>query len=276
MSGQINIVSTPIGNLKDITLRAIETLKSVDLILAEDTRIAKKLLNHFSINNRLESFNEKNEALKNENLIKKIKEGKNIAIISDAGTPLINDPGFKLIRSARKENIKVTPIPGCTAVIAGLSASGISTDKFTFLGFLPRTKIKRRKNLSQLLHKQETLIFFESVHRIESTIIDMKELFGIERKAVLCKEITKIYESFIGSNFMEIADYIKEHQDKLKGEFTIIIEGNREPTIDLQKIDNILDILQSEISSKDAVKICSIITGYTKSIIYKRLLERKQ
>jgi len=276
MSGQINIVSTPIGNLKDITLRAIETLKSVDLILAEDTRIAKKLLNHFSINNRLESFNDKNEAVKNENLIKKIKEGKNIAIISDAGTPLINDPGFKLIRFARKENIKVTPIPGCTAVIAGLSASGISTDKFTFLGFLPRTKIKRRKNLSQLVHKQETLIFFESVHRIESTIIDMKELFGTERKAVLCKEITKIHESFIGNNFLDITDYIKEHQDKLKGEFTIIIEGNREKTIDLKKIDNILDILQSEISSKDAVKICSIITGYTKSIIYKRLLERKQ
>ena len=276
MSGQINIVSTPIGNLKDITLRAIETLKSVDLILAEDTRIAKKLLNHFSINNTLESFNDKNEDLKNENLIKDLKEGKNIAIISDAGTPLISDPGFKLIRSAREENIKVTPIPGCTALIAGLSASGISSDKFTFLGFLPRTKIKRRKNLRQLIHKQETLIFFESVHRIGSTIADMKELFGQERKAVLCKEITKIYESFIGNNFKEITDYIKEHQDKLKGEFTIIVEGNRELTIDLQKIDKILDILQSQISSKDAIKICSIITGYKKSTIYKRLLERKQ
>jgi len=276
MSGQINIVSTPIGNLKDITLRAIETLKSVDLILAEDTRIAKKLLNHFSINNTLESFNDKNEDLKNENLIKDLKEGKNIAIISDAGTPLISDPGFKLIRSAREESIKVTPIPGCTALIAGLSASGISSDKFTFLGFLPRTKIKRRKNLRQLIHKQETLIFFESVHRIGSTIADMKELFGQERKAVLCKEITKIYESFIGNNFMEITDYIKEHQDKLKGEFTIIVEGNRELTIDLQKIDKILDILQSQISSKDAIKICSIITGYKKSTIYKRLLERKQ
>ena len=276
MSGQINIVSTPIGNLKDITLRAIETLKSVDLILAEDTRIAKKLLNHFSINNTLESFNDKNEDLKNENLIKDLKEGKNIAIISDAGTPLISDPGFKLIRSAREESIKVTPIPGCTALIAGLSASGISSDKFTFLGFLPRTKIKRRKNLRQLVHKQETLIFFESVHRIGSTIADMKDLFGQERKAVLCKEITKIYESFIGNNFMEITDYIKEHQDKLKGEFTIIVEGNRELSIDLQKIDKILDILQSQISSKDAIKICSIITGYKKSTIYKRLLERKQ
>ncbi len=226
MAGQLNIVSTPIGNLKDITLRAIETLKSVDLILAEDTRVAKKLLNHFSINNRLESFNEKNEDLKNRDLIKKLKEGKNIAIISDAGTPLISDPGFKLIRSAREENINVNPIPGCTAVIAGLSASGISSDKFTFLGFLPRTKIKRRKDLKKLIHRQETLIFFESVHRIESTISDMKELFGMDRRAVLCKEITKIYESFIGSNFMEISDYIKQHRDKLKGEFTIIIHSS--------------------------------------------------
>ena len=276
MAGQLNIVSTPIGNLKDITLRAIETLKSVDIILAEDTRVAKKLLNHLSINNRLESFNEKNEDIKNKDLIKKLKEGKNIAIISDAGTPLISDPGFKLIRSAREENINVTPIPGCTAVIAGLSASGISSDKFTFLGFLPRTKIKRRKDLKKLIHRQETLIFFESVHRIESTITDMKELFGIERRAVLCKEITKIYESFIGNNFMEISDYIKQHQDKLKGEFTVIVERSKELTIDLQKIDKVLDILQSEMSSKDAIKICSIVTGYKKSIIYKRALERKQ
>ncbi len=276
MAGQINIVSTPIGNLNDITLRAIETLKSVDLILAEDTRVAKKLLNHFSINNTLESFNEENEDLKNENLIKHLKEGKNIAIISDAGTPLISDPGFKLIRSAREENINVTPIPGCSAVIAGLSASGVSCDKFTFLGFLPRTKIKRRKDLKKLIHREETLIFFESVHRIESTITDMKEIFGIERRAVLCKEITKIYESFLGSNFIEISDYIKEQQDILKGEFTIIVEGNRELNIDLQKIDKVLEILQSEMSSRDAIKICSIVTGYKKSIIYKRFLEIKQ
>ena len=276
MSGQINIVSTPIGNLKDITLRAIETLESVDLILAEDTRVAKKLLNHFSINNTLESFNNKNENLKNENLIKKLKEGKNIAIISDAGTPLISDPGFKLIRSAREENINVTPIPGCTAVIAGLSASGISSDKFTFLGFLPRTKIKRRKELKKHIHRRETLIFFESVHRIDSTIKDMKELFAKNRKAVLCKEITKIYESFIGNDFLEISNYIKEHRDKLKGEFTIIVEGNKESTIDLQMIDNLLDILQSEMSSKNAIKICSIITGYKRSTIYNRVLERKQ
>ena len=276
MSGQINIVSTPIGNLQDITLRAIETLKSVDLILAEDTRVAKKLLQKFSINNTLESFSELNENSKNKDLIKKLRKGKSIAIISDAGTPLISDPGYKLIRSARKENIKVTPIPGCSAVIASLTASGISTDKFTFLGFLPRATIKKRKEIKKLLRREETLIFFESVHRIESTINDMKELFGKERRAVLCKEVTKIYESFIGNNFSEISEYINKNQDKLKGEFTIIVEGERQSNVDFQKIDGLLDLLESEMTPKSAIKICSLITGYKKSIIYDRSLERKR
>lgn len=276
MLGQINIVSTPIGNLKDITLRAIETLKSVDLILAEDTRVAKKLLQNFSIKNNLESFSEINEDSKNERLIEKLKQGNSIAIISDAGTPLISDPGYKLIRCARQENIKITPVPGCTAVIASLSASGISTDKFTFLGFLPRTKIKKRKDLKKLLNREETLIFFESVHRVESTIKEMKEIFGEDRRAVLCKEVTKIYESFIGNSLSEISRFLKDNQDKLKGEFTIILDGKRQSDIDFHMIDKILDLLEPEMTSKSAIKICSIITGYKKSIVYKYSLERKR
>ena len=276
MLGQINIVSTPIGNLKDITLRAIETLKSVDLILAEDTRVAKKLLQSFSIKNNLESFSEINEDSKNERLIEKLKQGNSIAIISDAGTPLISDPGYKLIRCARQENIKITPVPGCTAVIASLSASGISTDKFTFLGFLPRTKIKKRKELKKLLNREETLIFFESVHRVESTIKEMKEIFGEDRRAVLCKEVTKIYESFIGNSLSEISRFLKDNQDKLKGEFTIILDGKRQSDIDFHMIDKILDLLEPEMTSKSAIKICSIITGYKKSIVYKHSLERKR
>jgi len=276
MLGQINIVSTPIGNLKDITLRAIETLKSVDLILAEDTRVAKKLLHSFSIKNNLESFSEINEDSKNEKLIEKLKQGNSIAIISDAGTPLISDPGYKLIRCARQENIKITPVPGCSAVIASLSASGISTDKFTFLGFLPRTKIKKRKELKKLLNREETLIFFESVHRVESTIKEMKEIFGEDRRAVLCKEVTKIYESFIGNNLSEISGFLNDNQDKLKGEFTIILDGKRQSDIDFHMIDKILDLLEPEMTSKSAIKICAIITGYKKSIVYKHSLERKR
>ena len=143
MPGQLNIVSTPIGNLGDITFRAIEVLKSVDLILAEDTRVAKKLLNHYAIENKIVSFNLINENQKTKTLIKKLKQGENIALIADAGTPLISDPGYFLIRSAREESIQVVPIPGCSAAIAALTASGISSDKFTFYGFLPKTKAKQ-------------------------------------------------------------------------------------------------------------------------------------
>ncbi|SVB56256.1 uncharacterized protein METZ01_LOCUS209110, partial [marine metagenome] len=176
MPGQLNIVSTPIGNLRDITFRAIEVLKSVDLILAEDTRVAKKLLNHYAIENKIASFNLINENQKTKTLIKKLKEGKNIALIADAGTPLISDPGYLLIRSAREESIQVTPVPGCSAAIAALTASGISSDRFTFYGFLPKTKVKRTKELIKFTNRPETLIFYESVHRIVNTIESMKEI----------------------------------------------------------------------------------------------------
>ena len=275
MPGQLNIVSTPIGNLRDITFRAIEVLKSVDLILAEDTRVAKKLLNHYAIENKLTSFNLINENQKTKTLIKKLKEGKNIALIADAGTPLISDPGYLLIRSAREESIQVTPVPGCSAAIAALTASGISADKFTFYGFLPKTKVKRAKELRKLTNRSETLIFYESVHRIVNTIESMKEIFGENRNAVLCKEITKLYESFLGSNLLEISNYLSTNPDRLKGEFTIIVQGERNTSIDYEKIDFILSLLTLELSLKSSIKICAKITGYSKKIIYTHALEKQ-
>ncbi|HIF19015.1 MAG TPA: 16S rRNA (cytidine(1402)-2'-O)-methyltransferase [Gammaproteobacteria bacterium] len=275
MPGQLNIVSTPIGNLRDITFRAIEVLKSVDLILAEDTRVAKKLLNHYAIENKLTSFNLINENQKTKTLIKQLKEGKNIALIADAGTPLISDPGYLLIRSAREESIQVTPVPGCSAAIAALTASGISADKFTFYGFLPKTKVKRAKELRKLTNRSETLIFYESVHRIVNTIESMKEIFGENRNAVLCKEITKLYESFLGSNLLEISNYLSTNPDRLKGEFTIIVQGERNTSIDYEKIDFILSLLTLELSLKSSIKICAKITGYSKKIIYTHALEKQ-
>lgn len=275
MPGQLNIVSTPIGNLRDITFRAIEVLKSVDLILAEDTRVAKKLLNHYAIENKITSFNLINENQKTKTLIKKLKEGKNIALIADAGTPLISDPGYLLIRSAREESIQVTPVPGCSAAIAALTASGISSDKFTFYGFLPKTKVKRAKELRKLTNRSETLIFYESVHRIVNTIESMKEIFGENRNAVLCKEITKLYESFLGSNLLEISNYLSTNPDRLKGEFTIIVQGERNTSIDYEKIDFILSLLTLELSLKSSIKICAKITGYSKKIIYTHALEKQ-
>jgi 16S rRNA (cytidine1402-2'-O)-methyltransferase len=275
MPGQLNIVSTPIGNLRDITFRAIEVLKSVDLILAEDTRVAKKLLNHYAIENKITSFNLINENQKTKTLIKKLKEGKNIALIADAGTPLISDPGYLLIRSAREESIQVTPVPGCSAAIAALTASGISADKFTFYGFLPKTKVKRAKELRKLTNRSETLIFYESVHRIVNTIESMKEIFGENRNAVLCKEITKLYESFLGSNLLEISNYLSTNPDRLKGEFTIIVQGERNTSVDYEKIDFILSLLTLELSLKSSIKICAKITGYSKKIIYTHALEKQ-
>ena len=275
MPGQLNIVSTPIGNLRDITFRAIEVLKSVDLILAEDTRVAQKLLNHYAIENKITSFNLINENQKTKTLIKKLKEGKNIALIADAGTPLISDPGYLLIRSAREESIQVTPVPGCSAAIAALTASGIASDKFTFYGFLPKTKVKRAKELRKLTNRSETLIFYESVHRIVNTIESMKEIFGENRNAVLCKEITKLYESFLGSNLLEISNYLSTNPDRLKGEFTIIVQGKRNTSIDYEKIDFILSLLTLELSLKSSIKICAKITGYSKKIIYTHALEKQ-
>ena len=275
MPGQLNIVSTPIGNLRDITFRAIEVLKSVDLILAEDTRIAQKLLNHYAIENKITSFNLINENQKTKTLIKKLKEGKNIALISDAGTPLISDPGYLLIRSAREESIQVIPVPGCSAAIAALTASGIASDKFTFYGFLPKTKVKRAKELRKLTNRSETLIFYESVHRIVKTIESMKEIFGENRNAVLCKEITKLYESFLGSNLLEISNYLSNNPERLKGEFTIIVQGKRNTSIDYEKIDFILSLVTLELSLKSSIKICAKITGYSKKIIYAHALEKQ-
>ena len=275
MPGQLNIVSTPIGNLRDITFRAIEVLKSVDLILAEDTRVAQKLLNHYAIENKITSFNLINENQKTKTLIKKLKEGKNIALIADAGTPLISDPGYLLIRSAREESIQVIPVPGCSAAIAALTASGIASDKFTFYGFLPKTKVKRAKELRKLTNRSETLIFYESVHRIVNTIESMKEIFGENRNAVLCKEITKLYESFLGSNLLEISNYLSTNPDRLKGEFTIIVQGERNTSIDYEKIDFILSLLTLELSLKSSIKICAKITGYSKKIIYTHALEKQ-
>jgi 16S rRNA (cytidine1402-2'-O)-methyltransferase len=275
MPGQLNIVSTPIGNLRDITFRAIEVLKSVDLILAEDTRVAQKLLNHYAIENKITYFNLINENQKTKTLIKKLKEGKNIALIADAGTPLISDPGYLLIRSAREESIQVIPVPGCSAAIAALTASGIASDKFTFYGFLPKTKVKRAKELRKLTNRSETLIFYESVHRIVNTIESMKEIFGENRNAVLCKEITKLYESFLGSNLLEISNYLSNNPDRLKGEFTIIVQGKRNTSIDYEKIDFILSLLTLELSLKSSIKICAKITGYSKKIIYAYALEKQ-
>lgn len=221
--GELYVVATPIGNLDDITLRAIKILKEVDVIIAEDTRHTLKLLNHLNISKPLISYHRHNEEQRKEMIIDKLKNGENIAIVSDAGTPGICDPGEVLIYECIKENIKVVPIPGACAMINALIASGISTKEFTFLGFLPLNKKLRKEKLEYIKNETKTVIIYEAPHKLKSTLEDLKEILE-KRKVVIARELTKIHEEFIRGTI----DEILEKADSLKGEIVLIIEGNKE------------------------------------------------
>ena len=221
--GELYVVATPIGNLDDITLRAIKILKEVDVIIAEDTRHTLKLLNHLNISKPLISYHRHNEEQRKEMIIDKLKNGENIAIVSDAGTPGICDPGEVLIYECIKENIKVVPIPGACAMINALIASGISTKEFTFLGFLPLNKKLRKEKLEYIKNETKTVIIYEAPHKLKSTLEDLKEILE-KRKVVIARELTKIHEEFIRGTIDEILEKV----DSLKGEIVLIIEGNKE------------------------------------------------
>ena len=277
MTGTLYLVSTPIGNIKDITIRAIEILNSVDIILTEDTRVTSKLLKYHSVKTKssLQSFNQINEDKKAPKIISALKEGKDIALVSDAGPPLISDPGYKFIKHARENGIRVEPVPGCCALIAAITSSGLPSDRFTFHGFLPRTATKRINELNKLVHKEETLIFYESVHRIESSVDDMINIFGGNRPAVVCKEITKIHESFIGETLSDISHFFRNNKEKIKGEFTIVVKGSSEEEFISEDLDKILGILMSDLSLKKAVEIANKVSKFSKSKIYDRALKIK-
>ena len=276
MSG-LYLVSTPIGNLQDITLRAIETLKIADLVFAEDTRVTKKLFSHLGIKKKIHLLNEQNEEKVTEKILTELFNEKTVALVSDAGTPLISDPGFRLVRKARAHSFNVIPIPGCCAAIAALTASGMATNRFYFHGFLPKAESEKLKELEQLSTRQETMIFYESVHRLQATIKTMSQVFGEGRKGVVCKEITKLHEQFIGDTLAKIEAFISDNPTKIRGEFVLIIDGVKQQkgSIDFGQVDKILKELLSEMSIKKAVKICRIITGYSRNDIYNRALEIK-
>lgn len=218
------MVSTPIGNLEDITLRALRILKEVDLIAAEDTRRTGLLLKHFGIETPLTSYFEGNELKKGEWLITRLKEGDRIALVSDAGTPGISDPGYRLVRLAIENGIPVIPIPGPSAIITALSVSGLPTDSFIFKGFLSHKSKKRRDQIQQLKKLRETLIFYESPHRIHQTLQDIFEILG-DREMVLARELTKIYEEILRGKVSEVIRQIEDR--KLKGEITLVISGKK-------------------------------------------------
>lgn len=234
MSGKLYIVATPIGNLEDITLRALRILKEVDLIAAEDTRQTLKLLNHFEIAKPLISYHRHNEEVKSEILIEKLKNGENIALVSDAGTPGICDPGEEVIKKAIENNIEVIPIPGACAMINALITSGISTSEFSFLGFLPLNKKLRKEKLEEIKKSEKTIIIYEAPHKMKATLEDLKNILE-NRKIVLARELTKIHEEFIRKNIDEILNEV----DNLKGEMILVIEGASYVESEENKLNNL-------------------------------------
>ena len=275
-NGKLFIVSTPIGNLEDITYRAVDTLKNVDLILAEDTRHSAKLISHFHISKKLIAFHDHNEKSQYMKIIEKLNDGLNIALISDAGTPLINDPGFNLVRSAKQENITVVPIPGASSPIAALSASGLPADSFTFLGFVPTKDSDRINFLEKLKYSSETSIFFESPSRILKTTKLIKEIFGSKRNVCLAKEISKIHETIITGDIDEIIYYLEESPDHQKGEFVVLIGGLNNKEIDekLVLLNEIIPHLLKEMSASKAAKLAAKITSLDKDTCYKAIIEK--
>ena len=234
MKGKLYIVATPIGNLEDITIRALKILKEVDLIAAEDTRQTLKLLNHFEISKPLISYHRHNEDVKSNILIEKLQEGQNIALVSDAGTPGICDPGEEVIRKAIEEGITVIPIPGACAMINALIVSGLPTKEFNFLGFLPLNKKLRKEKLNEIEKSEKTIIIYEAPHKMKSTLLDLKNILK-NRKIVLARELTKIHEEFIRKNIDELLQEI----DNLKGEMILIIEGNKIENKEENELNNL-------------------------------------
>ena len=234
MEGKLYLVATPIGNLEDITLRAIKILKEVDIIAAEDTRHTLKLLNHLEIKKTLISYHRHNEDIKTSNLIEKLLEGKNIALVTDAGTPAISDPGEEIVKKAIENNIKIVPIPGACALINALIVSGFSTKQFSFYGFLPMNKKLRKKAFENILKENKTIIIYEAPHKMKTTLGDLKEILK-DRKIVLARELTKIHEEFIRKSIDELLSEI----DTIKGEMILIIEGNKIDTEECKNFDEI-------------------------------------
>jgi len=272
MKGTLFIVATPIGNLDDITFRAVATLNSIDIVLAEDTRHSKKLLKHLNIVKPIRAFHEYNEREKTKACINELHSGKSIALISDAGTPLISDPGFSLVAQAKKEGLRVVPIPGASALITALSASGLASDSFTFLGFLPSKQNARIKILKTLLYQTKTSIFYESPKRILATLIDMHAIFGSSREVCLAKELTKVFETIQTDTIPNLINYLTAEESNQKGEFVILISANDK--IDLAeaeaRLDSLLPILCAEMGASKAAKLAAKITGVDKKICYKK------
>ena len=274
MSGVLYLVATPIGNLEDITLRAIKTLNESSIVLAENTKTSKKLFSSHGINSKLVSFNDFSSNTKIVSLIGKLKDGYSISLISDAGTPLISDPGFNLVSHAIDENIRIESIPGPSAVIAGLITSGIDNQKFIFEGFLPKKNNELKKTFSKLNYESRTTIFFESPHRIIKSLKVMEQILDSRRKISIARELTKMHETILRGTIGEVASFVEKDPNLTRGEIVLIFEGTNNNFSDFdEKLDELFNSLKKEVSLKKFSKVFSRITNFSAKEIYNKYKE---
>lgn len=281
MSGQDNlaatlyVVATPIGNLGDMTARAIDVLRSVDLIAAEDTRHSARLMQHFAIGTRMTSYHDFSDDARVDSLLAFMQTGQSIALISDAGTPLISDPGYRLVQRARELGLRVVPIPGVCALTAALSAAGVPSDRFVFEGFPSAKRGGRQKHFAALVEESRTIIFYESPHRIVESLADMREIFGAQRQAVICRELTKTFETIHSDALGALELWIQEDENRQRGEFVVLIKGA--PASEAEAIDadalRTLEILLESLSVKQAAALTARISGVKKNLLYDRALQ---
>lgn len=270
------IVATPIGNLGDMSARAIAILRSADVVAAEDTRHSGRLLQHFGINTRMLSYHDFSDDTRVQMIIDRLRKGESVALISDAGTPLISDPGYRLVLLAREAGVPVVPIPGACALTTALCASGLPSDRFMFEGFLPARHTARIKQLETLRDETHTLIFYESPHRIVDSVTDMLAVFGPQRQVVLCRELTKTFESIHGDALGELLPWLLADDNRQRGEFVVLVRGAEEVVSEGvgAETEKVLDILLEELSVKQASALAARITGVKKNLLYQMALER--
>ena len=267
--GMLWVVATPIGNLDDLAPRAVAVLREVDVIAAEDTRHSRTLLAHHGIATAMTALHEHNEREVVDGLIARLREGARIALISDAGTPLISDPGFRLVREARAAGIRVSPVPGPCAAIAALSVAGLPSDRFVFEGFLPQKAAARRARLEELVAEARTLIFHESAHRIADSVADMRDVLGGERDAVLARELTKRFETVIGAPLDELATRIHDDPDQQRGECVVLVAGRGEDAdARLAEGRRVFALLVAELPPARAAKLAAAISGAPRKALY--------
>lgn len=276
MESALYVVATPIGNLEDITLRGIATLRSVDLIAAEDTRHTRRLLQHLEIDTPLTAYHEHSDDSAAARLCERVVAGQSLALVSDAGTPMISDPGYRLLRAAQTAGLRVVPIPGPCAAVAALSVSGLPSDRFLFVGFLPARTVARQTRLSSLADAQATLVFYEAPHRLQGTLADLVQCLGGEREAVLARELSKAFETVRRSSLDDLVAFVAADSNQCRGEIVLLVAGTaaRDPGVD-PALAELMQSLSERMPPREAAALLATYSGVRKNRLYTHWLEAR-